>query len=92
MLALACAACGGGSPAPASTTYTVTYAMLGVPAMTIKGLAGHVSIEATMRYMHLPSRVKGRAVAALDAAIEAAVASPLTAPSAVGETKLSEIN
>ena len=73
-------------------TYCSRLPMLGVPAMTIKELAGHVSIETTMRYMHLSPRVKGQAVAALDAAIEGSVTSPRTVPSLAGEAKRSNVS
>ena len=70
-------------------TYCSRLAMLGVPAMSIKELAGHASLETTMRYMHLSPQVKGQAVAALDAAIEGV--SPWLSPRSSGDVKVNEV-
>jgi site-specific recombinase XerD len=53
-------------------TFCSRLAMLDVPAMSIKELAGHVNLQTTQRYLHLSSRAKGQAISALDAAHEAA--------------------
>lgn len=49
-------------------TFCSRLAMLDVPAMSIKELAGHVNLQTTQRYLHLSSRAKGQAISALDAA------------------------
>jgi hypothetical protein len=41
--------------------------MAGVPPRTIQALAGHVSIETTMRYMHVTERAPADAIGALEA-------------------------
>jgi integrase len=57
-------------------TFCTRLAMGGVPPRTIQALAGHVSIETTMRYMHVSARAPAEAIRALDA----------TARGDVGET------
>jgi integrase len=49
-------------------TFCTRLAMRGVPPRTIQLLAGHVSIETTMRYMHVASGAPEAAIAALAAA------------------------
>ncbi|ABC81235.1 tyrosine-type recombinase/integrase [Anaeromyxobacter dehalogenans] len=49
-------------------TFCTRLAMAGVPPRTIQALAGHVSIETTMRYMHVSARAPVEAIRALDAA------------------------
>lgn len=46
-------------------TFCSHLAMAGVPAITIKELAGHKSLKTTMRYMHLSPANKGTAMATL---------------------------
>jgi integrase len=50
-------------------TFCSRLAMLDVPAMSIKELAGHAHLQTTQRYLHLSSRAKGQAIRALDEAI-----------------------
>ena len=47
-------------------TFCSRLAMLDVPAMSIKELAGHANLQTTQRYLHLSSKAKGQAIAALD--------------------------
>lgn len=47
-------------------TFCTRLAMAGVPPRTIQALAGHVSIETTMRYMHVTARAPADAIRALD--------------------------
>jgi integrase len=47
-------------------TYCSRLAMLGVPALAIKELAGHQSLTTTMRYMHLSPSARSEAVRRLD--------------------------
>lgn len=42
-----------------------------VPMLTIKELAGHVSLETTMRYMHLSSAAPREGIRASEAGVEA---------------------
>jgi integrase len=58
-------------------TFCTRLAMAGVPPRTIQALAGHVSIETTMRYMHVSERAPADAIRALASA----------GRGAVGETK-----
>jgi len=51
-------------------TFCSRLAMLDVPAMSIKELAGHVNLQTTQRHLHLSSKAKGTAIHALDGAIE----------------------
>lgn len=51
-------------------TFCSRLAMLGVPALTIKQLAGHTSMRTTLRYMHLSPTARSGGIKALDAAIE----------------------
>jgi integrase len=48
-------------------TFCTRLAMAGVPPRTIQALAGHVSIETTMRYMHVSKAAPAQAIAALEA-------------------------
>jgi integrase len=50
-------------------TFCTRLAMAGVPPRTIQALAGHVSIETTMRYMHVSARAPAEAIRALDATV-----------------------
>jgi len=50
-------------------TFCSRLAMLDVPAMSIKELAGHANLQTTQRYLHLSSKAKGTAIKALDGAI-----------------------
>jgi site-specific recombinase XerD len=47
-------------------TFCSRLAMAGAPALAIKVLAGHQSLAATQRYMHLSPRAKESAVKLLD--------------------------
>jgi integrase len=49
-------------------TFCTRLAMAGVPPRTIQALAGHESIETTMRYMHVAESAPAAAIAALDSA------------------------
>jgi integrase len=50
-------------------TFCTRLAMAGQAPRTIQALAGHVSIETTMRYMHVTRAAPAAAIAALDARI-----------------------
>jgi integrase len=50
-------------------TFCTRLAMKGIPPRTIQELAGHVSIETTMRYMHVTARAPADAIRALDEAV-----------------------
>lgn len=50
-------------------TFCTRLAMAGVPPRTIQALAGHVSIETTMRYMHVTADAPADAIRALDACV-----------------------
>lgn len=50
-------------------TFCTRLAMAGVPPRTVQALAGHVSIETTMRYMHVSARAPTEAIRALDATV-----------------------
>jgi hypothetical protein len=52
-------------------TFCSRLAARNVPMLTIKELAGHVSIETTMRYMHLSSAAPRAGIRALEAGVEA---------------------
>jgi integrase len=52
---------------PLRHTFCTRLAMLGVPVVTIKELAGHASITTTMRYMHVVKGAADDAIALLDA-------------------------
>ena len=49
-------------------TFCSRLAMLDLPAMSIKELAGHASLTTTQRYLHLSSKAKGQAIQALNGA------------------------
>jgi len=71
-------------------TFCSRLAMLDVPAMSIKELAGHANLQTTQRYLHLSSKAKGTAIRALDGAIES-VATRL-ATGLVAAPDVSDIN
>jgi len=50
-------------------TFCTRLAMAGQAPRTIQALAGHVSIETTMRYMHVTKAAPAQAIAALDARV-----------------------
>lgn len=50
-------------------TFCTRLAMAGAAPRTIQALAGHVSIETTMRYMHVAKAAPAQAIAALDARV-----------------------
>jgi integrase len=50
-------------------TFCSRLAMLGVPAITIKELAGHTSMRTTLRYMHLSPTARSGGIKALNEAI-----------------------
>ena len=61
-------------------TFCSRLAARNVPVLTIKELAGHQSLETTMRYMHLSSAAPREGIRALEAGVEAV-------PEPVGNTK-----
>jgi len=67
-------------------TFCSRLAARNVPMLAIKDLAGHASIETTMRYMHLSSAAPREGIAALE------VRGTRVAPATLVESKSSEIN
>lgn len=59
-------------------TFCSRLAARNVPMLTIKDLAGHVSLETTMRYMHLSAAAPRQAIEALEAGVEALTAGTAT--------------
>jgi site-specific recombinase XerD len=55
-------------------TFCTRLAMAGQAPRTIQALAGHVSIETTMRYMHVTRAAPAAAIAALDERIRGGAA------------------
>jgi integrase len=62
-------------------TFCTRLAMAGVPPRTIQALAGHVSIETTMRYMHVSARAPADAIRMLDAVTRGDVGETGSGPS-----------
>jgi len=92
---------GGQAPAPLPETLTTAafdgamrdlphagprLAARNVPMLTIKELAGHASIETTIRYMHLSLAAPREGIAVLE------VRATRVAPATLAESKSSEIN
>jgi integrase len=59
-----------------ATTFCSRLAAANVPMLTIKELAGHVSLETTMRYMHLSPAAPREGIKALEAGAEALASAP----------------